>query len=183
LTLRTGDGKVRPDIPRQLPARFYIEAQELRNKLLRWRFENLFHIQSDESKLLALDPRLTQIGAPLYSVATDEGFRGRLLKFLGDQAEEHDGERPNAMVAEAIRQVLVNGPKLPATLTIKTVCDKANEIRADWQSCVEEFTSKRTGSLVRSLGFEPRRTNIGYQFSVTQAKLDELVGRYPPKFP
>jgi hypothetical protein len=183
LTLRTGDRQVRPDIPRQLPRVFSSEALALRNKLLRWRFDNFLKIQSDESKLLALEPRLTQIGAPLYSVATDDGFRERLVKFLGELAEEHDGERPNAIVAEAIRQLLANQHTWPATLTIKAVRDKANEVRVDWDSGAEEFTAKRAGGLVRSLGFETRRANTGYEFTVTKAKLGELVTQYPPKFP
>jgi hypothetical protein len=183
LTLRTGDGKVRPDIPRQLPSRFYTEAQDLRNKLLRWRFDNFFHIQADESKLLALQPRLTQIGTPLYAVSTDDGFRSRLVTYLEELAEDHAGERPNAMVAEAIRQLVAHEHTWPATLTVKAVCDKTNEVRTDWQSEAEEFSPRRTGGLVRSLGFETRRSNTGYHFTVTQPKLAELVERYPPKFP
>jgi hypothetical protein len=183
LTLRTGDRKVRPYIPRQLPRAFFVEALALRNKLLRWRFDDFLRIQSDESQLLALEPRLTQIGAPLYSVSTDDGFRARLVTYLEELAEDHAGERPNAMVAEAIRQLLVNTPKLPATLTIKAVCDKANEIRVDWETDVEEFTHKRSGGLVRSLGFESRRSNTGFRFTVTKAQLADLVARYPPKFP
>jgi hypothetical protein len=183
LTLRTGDRRVRPDIPRQLPAAFYAEALALRNKLLRWRFENFFRVQADESQLLALEPRLTQIGAPLYSVSADEGFRGRLVQFLGDQAEEHHAERPQAIVAEAIRQLLVNEQRWPATLTVKDVREKANEVGMDWETEAEGFTPKRTGGLVRSLGFETRRTNTGYHFTVTEPKLADLVARYPPKFP
>jgi len=80
LTLRTGDSKVRPDVPRQWV--FDAEALALRNKLLRWRFENLAPILTDESKLLSMEPRLTQIGAPLFSVSTDDNFRTELANFL-----------------------------------------------------------------------------------------------------
>ena len=182
LTLRTRDSKVRTDVPRQLPRAFDAEALALRNKLLRWRFENLSRIQTDESKLLALEPRLTQIGAPLFSVSTDEDFRTELVNFLGDQADEHHAERPQAIVAEAIRQLLVNVNKWPKALTVKDVSEKANEVRKDWETDAEEFTPKRTGGLVRSLGFETRRTNTGYYFTVTEPKLAELVARYPSKF-
>lgn len=182
LTLRTGDSKVRPDVPRQLPRAFDAEALALRNKLLRWRFENLARIVADESKLLALEPRLTQIGAPLYSVSTDDAFRAELVKFLGAQANEHHAEHPQAIVAEAIRQLLVNVNKWPASLTVKAVTGKANEVRTDWETDVEEFTAKRAGGLVRSLGFETHRTNTGYYFTVTEPKLAELVARYPPRF-
>jgi hypothetical protein len=55
ITLRTQEGNLRADIPRQLPAVFFTEALELRNKLLRWRFENYATIQADESQLLDLE--------------------------------------------------------------------------------------------------------------------------------
>src|SRR5262249_11271038 len=38
ITLEMGEQSLRGDIPRQLPPEFYSEAQELRNKLLQWRF-------------------------------------------------------------------------------------------------------------------------------------------------
>ena len=165
-----------------MPRAFDGEALALRNKLLRWRFENLARIVADESKLLALEPRLTQIGAPLFSVSTDEDFRAELVLFLSDQAEEHHAERPQAIVAEAIRQLLVNTNKWPAPLTVKAVSEKANEVRTDWDTDAEEFTPRRTGGLVRSLGFETHRANTGFHFTVTKPKFAELVARYPPRF-
>jgi hypothetical protein len=84
LTLETSERKVRPDIPRQLPAAFFVEAVQLRNKLLQWRFDNHKRIQVDESRLLDLEPRLTQIGTPIYSVSDDPDFRLRFLEFLGE---------------------------------------------------------------------------------------------------
>jgi len=179
LTLRTGDGKVRPEVPRQLPPEFHAEALALRNRLLRWRFENFRRIQTDESKLLDLEPRLTQIGTPLYAVSDDAGFRADLLKFLRHQADEQHAERPLTIVAEAIRQLLVNEWKWPATLTVKNVADKAAEVSIDWETeAAPSFTAKRTGPLVRSMGFETRRTATGYQFFVTKTKLAELATRY-----
>ena len=164
-------------MPRQLPSAFYSEALELRNKLLRWRFENFFRIQSDESQLLDLEPRLTQIGAPLYSVSTDDGFRTRLLKFLADQAEDQHAERPMTIVAEAIRRLLTNQVNWPATLAVKDVADRATVVSTDWVE-VAVYSPKRTGTLVRGLGFPTRRTGAGYQLAVPKAKHDEMIARY-----
>lgn len=179
LTLSTADHRIRPDIPRQLSGAFYVESQILRNKLLRWRFDKFFDIRSDESELLSLEPRLTQIGAPLYAVSTDDGFRARLLVFLADQADEQHGDRPQAIVAEAIRQLLVNEGRLPTVLTIKKVTETANEVSMDWDA-EGEFSAKRVGGLVRSLGFATRRTGRGFEFTVTEGKRDDLIARYPP---
>ena len=179
LTLRTAERKVRPDIPRQLPQAFYSEALVLRNKLLRWRFENLFRINSDESALLGLETRLTQIGAPLYSVSTDDGFRQRLLKFLADQAEEHNEDRPQRLVAVAIQQLLNGNQSWPVPLTVADVTNQLITVTTDLGSD-ETFSAKRAGSLIRSLGFTTRRTGTGYKFSVTKTQLDDLLARYPP---
>jgi hypothetical protein len=69
ITLNTTETKPRASVPRQLPPEFYPEARNLRNKLLQWRFDNYWLVQADESKLMALEPRLTQIGTPLGSIA------------------------------------------------------------------------------------------------------------------
>ena len=75
----------------------------------------------------------------------------------------------------------MNVNKWPSPLTVKAVSEKANEVRKDWNTDAEEFTPKRTGGLVRSLGFETNRTNAGFRFTVTKPKLAELVTPYPPK--
>jgi hypothetical protein len=179
LTLRTSDREIRPDIPRQLPARFKTEAQELRNKALRWRFENFHRIQADESQLLALEPRLTQIGTPLWAVSQDDGFRAELLKFLAEQSDDHRTDRPVVVVAEAIRLMLFYNGTWPAEMTVKEVAEKAAEVATGWDAeAGASFTPKRTGGLLRSLGFEPRRTAGGYQFSMSKAKYDALVANY-----
>jgi hypothetical protein len=179
LTLRTTDRKIRPDVPRQLPPAFEVEAQELRNKLLRWRFENFFKIQADESQLLHLEPRLTQIGTPLYAVSQDDGFRAELLNFLAKQADDQKNDRPQAIVAEAIRYLTWNVNVWPITLTAKEVADKAAEVSKDWGTADPAlFSPKRTGCLVRGLGFEPRRVTAGYQFSLREAVVDDLIKRY-----
>ncbi len=82
LTLETEKRELRTDIPRQLPPKFFEEARKLRNKLLGWRFENYHRIEVDESDLLHLEPRLTQIGTTIYNVSKDAGFRERFVKWL-----------------------------------------------------------------------------------------------------
>ena len=186
LTLRTSERKVRPDIPRQLPEAFYDEALELRNKLLRWRFENYARIECDESELLHLEPRLTQIGVPLYSVSRDPGFRARFLKFLADQADEQRDARPQGVIVEAIRQLVEMGKrKLPTVLGVKDVAEQANLVTlpddpeaATWPPEVK-FTARGAGPLLRVLGFVPERTRRGYEFELTEEVWKNLDERYP----
>src|SRR5262249_49101587 len=142
-----------------------------------WRFENYARIQADESALLALEPRLTQIGTPLYSVSTDAGFQARLVKFLGVQADDQRADRPLAVVAEAIHICVKGTTKWPATVTIRDVASYADQVSIDWDVGIT-FTPKRAGALVRSLGFQAYKKVSGYQFEVTAAQLGELVARY-----
>lgn len=175
ITLETPETSLRPDIPRQLPAAFFQEALDLRNKLLRWRFESVGSIESDESHLLRLEPRLTQIGTPLFSVATDSDFRTELLQFLASHAADQRAERPQAAVIEAIRQLLADNKS--QALAVKEVASRAGAIASEW-GLDERFSAKRVGHLVRSLGFCPRRTRHGYEFPATASAVRDLAERY-----
>lgn len=175
ITLETPEMTLRADIPRQLPPIFFQEALQLRNKLLMWRFDHLATIESDESQLLRLEPRLTQIGTPLFSVATDPEFRAELLRFLASHAADQRAERPQAAVVEAIRQLL--GESKSRTLGVKEVAKAAADIASSW-GLDERFAAKRVGHLVRSIGFSTRRTAHGYELTATAKAVSELVERY-----
>lgn len=181
ITLETAERRLRDDISRQLPLVFLTEAQELRNKLLRWRFESFARIQIDESPLRHLDPRMTQIGTPLYCVSDDQGFRHRLVAFLEKHATEERLERPQALVVEAIRSLIQTNGNI---LRVKGVANEAKRLieEGEWEGG-SALSEKRTGSLVRSLGFKPGRTREGYKFEVDQTRLAELVERYRPTEP
>jgi len=73
LTLRTGDYRIQPDIPRQLHAKFYAEGWHRATSCCVGDSSS-FRIKPDESQLLALEPRIEQIGTALYAVSTDDGF-------------------------------------------------------------------------------------------------------------
>ena len=175
ITLRTQERRIRRDIPRQLPQCFCEEARELRGKLLKWRFDNYHRIQSDESSLLSLEPRLTQIGAPIYSVSCDAGFKSRLVAFLAQHADEQRAERPQAVIVEAIRIEMSSLEKID--LGVKDLAIRASVVASGW-SIEGGFSPKRCGHLVRSLGFHPVRTREGYRFPVTKKELAELIFRY-----
>lgn len=95
LTYTPEERVLRSDIPRQLPARFWDEALDLRNYLLGWRFENFDAIRVDESPLIHLDARLAQIGTPIYGVTKDSVFREDYLRFLSEFGREDRAERPH----------------------------------------------------------------------------------------
>ena len=143
-----------------------------------WRFDNRARIQPDETPLLGLEPRLTQIGTPLYSISVDPQFQRELLEFLKSSADTQRAERPQAVIAEAISRVA--GGNGGARLAVKAVAQQAVNVASAW-GVEAEFTAKRVGSIIRSFGFETHRAGDGYHFSISAAKLRELRERYQTK--
>jgi hypothetical protein len=176
ITLEMDEHPLRRDIPRQLPPKFYVEAQDLRNKLLQWRFDNLNVVRPDESALLHLEPRLTQIGTPIYSVSTDDEFRRQFVQFLSDYGRKQQTEKPQAVVVEALAGLMIDAHT--KKLTVQEVTDAVNRI------CVgrgaTELSAKAVGGLLRSMGFKPTRTSDGYQITVGRGNLQALEVKYPP---
>jgi hypothetical protein len=190
LTYTPEERKLRDDVPRQLPGRFWDEALDLRNLLLGWRFQNFDALQVDETPLLHLDPRLTQIGTTLHSVTKDEVFRDDYLRFLSEFGQEDRAERPQSVVVEAMRDLVVQveencevytqlNTEPPTHLTVKAVADRANALLQERGG--NQMGPKRVGGILRSMGFKPQRARDGYRFSPDRKRIDELVEKYVPK--
>ncbi|MDP9160717.1 MAG: hypothetical protein M3O09_10895 [Acidobacteriota bacterium] len=176
LTLQTQERDIRKEVPCQLPPGFYEEASCLRDKLLMWRFQNFHRINADESKLLDLDGRLTQIGTPIYSVASDEKFRSQFLEYLRNYASEQKASKPQALVVEALLRLKSKGKN---TITVKEATEECNSVLRD-RGADEDLTPKRIGSVLRSVGFEKQRTNVGYKINleVHRKRLEQLAHDY-----
>jgi hypothetical protein len=190
--------KIRPDIPLQLPGNFGAEAQELRNMLLTWRFRNYHKISIDrsiESKLAGLEPRMIQILSPLVAVsAADLDFHTELKTFFTRYAAEQRADSPQALIVEAIRELAGANPG--KTLRVKDVAQRATELRLAQEPEAEveaikqgktaqgddspRFNERRTGHLLRSLGFTTVRTRNGYVLAVSAEQLRALAERFPP---
>jgi hypothetical protein len=175
LTLQTQERSVRKDIPRQLPGIFHEEARQLRNKLLGWRFDRFRSIQAEESDLLDLEPRLTQIGTPMYSVASDKEFRGQFLSYLRGYGGEQKARKPQALVVEALQHLLVGGK---TSASLKDITEGCNKMLTEREGDGEAWTGKRVGGLLRSMGFKPSRKKDGYNVTVDPTRLEQLVQEY-----
>jgi len=174
ITLETAERKLRDDIPRQLPPQFFDEARELRGKLLQWRFDNYHRISTDESKLRHLDPRLTQIGTPLYAVSEDEKFREQLIDYMGNSAQEVKSESLQALVLKAIKRLTKDGERI---LAVKAVAAACRQVSMDDEEYLD-ISPKKAGFLLRSLGFKLERKNTGTVFPVKPDRLKEMCERY-----
>lgn len=187
LTLRTEDLKsVDPKIPRQLPVEFYSEALELRNMCLQWRMDNLRSVVGDQTELMTLAPRMTQITIPLWAISPFDKFKKDLLSFLQDQGEQLKSNSPLAIIAEALRQGSVNstfiGPSGGSTvLSVKDIHEVASRLSGEWGAEIK-FTPKSVGGLLRSLGLVPFRNRMGMtEFSISKSTLNEITLRHKTK--
>jgi hypothetical protein len=195
LTLNTHQKPIRADVGLQVPRSFEDEARDLRNKLLTWRLRNYWHVNVDrsmESKLSRLEPRMIEIIGPLIAVSNDPEFHAELIEFCRNYTAQQRADSPQAIIVQAIR-LLSKGST--TVLSVQEVAQRASLLREaeEPQAALEAmkssrtgngeepvfFTARRAGYLIRALGFNPMRTNTGFRFDVTEAKLRELDSRYP----
>jgi hypothetical protein len=79
LTEEMGRGRLRGDVPINLPQEYADEAFMLRNKLLLYRLRNYSQVAIDPSVIdRTLEPRLNQIFVPLMSIVRDSTFKDEL---------------------------------------------------------------------------------------------------------
>jgi hypothetical protein len=162
LTLETKEQKVSPHIPLQLPLTFDQEALALRNKLLKWRFDNFDRVTVKEEGLRDLFARSGQIGASLAAVAPDEQWTNKLIGFLRRLDEARDEESPKAMVERALK-AMSTGARTSAK--VGEVAECVNTERKGLG--LELLTDRKVGGILRSLSFAPKRTNQGYVIALT----------------
>ncbi len=107
LTEEIGQGRLRSDIPINLPDAWTDEARALRNQLLAFRFEHWHQERPTEPFVdRGLEPRLNQVFTPLLAVLNDESARANLrtcARRLQQQLVSDRGLELEARVLEIIR--------------------------------------------------------------------------------
>jgi hypothetical protein len=166
LTLETREQKVSPHIPLQLPLTFDQEALALRNKLLKWRFDNFHRVTVKEEGLRNLFARSGQIGASLAAVAPDEQWMKKLVDFLQRFDESRNEESPKGMVVRALKRMSLATFLSPPRTSAKVgeIAESVNSERKELG--LEPLTDRKVGGILRSLGHTPKRTNVGYVISL-----------------
>jgi hypothetical protein len=108
-----GQGKLRRDIPLNLPPSFEEEALHLRNKLLLFRFQNLGKPRSLAETLPdTIEPRLRQIFAPLLSTIENPETRREVVALAEDYGRTivlDRGLELEAQVLEVLRELSAGG--------------------------------------------------------------------------
>src|SRR5262249_9207818 len=106
ITEDMGSRPLRSDVPINLPESFKKEAQQLRNKLLLFRFHKWRTTKLNSSLVdRSLEPRLNQILVPLLSIISDEKLREE-LRVISRSAQSaliaSRGSLPEAHALEAL---------------------------------------------------------------------------------
>ena len=116
ITEETGSRPLPPHIPIHTPDTLALEAQQLRNRLLGWRFQERLRVQTDPTRLIeGAEPRLNQTALALLSLVDDPTLRSEIAAFLRDGYDTltaERGDRLETVMLEVIVELFVSAPAL-----------------------------------------------------------------------
>jgi len=160
LTEVLGGRSLRGDIPISLPRAFEKEAEDLRNKLLSYRFRR-FGVPHEPAMTSesGMEPRRAQIIAPLLSIATTDDARERIRAFANGRMEatHRTGSAAEREVLSAVKSVLLDAS---TALTLAAVAEQFDEM---WGKRYGIDVSPRwIGSILRRMNVRPQKSNGVY---------------------
>jgi hypothetical protein len=166
----------RRDLPLILPPTFEEEAMALRSKLLSYRLDKVREVRAwvpAVFHLNGLDPRLSQIIAPLKRTITDKAACQELDRFAREYQQELVVNRGLGIEARVLRAIigLHNAGKV---LRMGSIAEEANR-----EEGAEPLSAKVVGQVVRdSLHLPVHKAKGRYEASWDQQKIDALIGHY-----
>lgn len=168
---------VREDIPITLPKDFHDEAQELRNKLLLWRFRNYGRPRFPEAHIdQKVDKRISQIFVPLLCLVTDQDIRARIAGLARDKSEEMRSDRGFQSEADVLASIQACLPdESPSITAITQAFIKQSALAYD-----KPISPKWIGSVIRKkLRLRTRKKHGVYVLGEGQTnQLKRLFGKY-----
>lgn len=169
-----GSSSLRKDIPRRLSDEFYMEARELRNKLLMWRFKNYRkELIFDETGIEGIHPRLHQIAIPLLTIIEDEEMKDSLRQFVKEYDGELAADRGQSWEADITLAILkIQEKRSGDLLTVKEITEEANSL-LDFTD--DNLHAKKVGWIMRTkLHLKTYRARNGYTLSLIKNR-EKLV--------
>ena len=147
------------DIPVNLNKDFENESIQLKNKLLRYRYDNWNKIEFFNERIEWLESRLNQIINPLLSVCSDEDNRAVIILNSFNFQEELLKDRFLSLQGRIFK-------------AIKSLSEKNTEIEYwDIIRMIEnefKISNRRLGSILKAHQIQVRRKNTGFIFSVQE---------------
>lgn len=180
LTEEMGQGRLREDVPINLPESHREEALMLRNKLLLFRLRNLRKPRTlEEAVDRSLEPRLAQIFSPILSIIEDPQAREDLKELARRYNRELVSDRGmeiEAQLLEVIRDLAASSAD--GRLTVKEIAGLfADRHGEDYE---RKVTGRWVGSVLRKkLNLKPWKTNGVFVISAFEsARLNHLYDKY-----
>jgi hypothetical protein len=178
-TEETGRRPLRADIPIHLPGEMKSEALALRNRLLHFRFCNLFTIKPDPTVLMeGVEPRLNQTASSLLSLIDDVALREEIqTAFVAQYADTlcERSETAEARVLKAATAAFASADG--ANVSVADVADLFNNEHA------AEYGGPRSnrwiGHILRTrLHLTTHKSDGVYVISATEKpKIEALIAR------
>lgn len=168
----------RPGIPLSLPEAFHSEALALRNQLLSFRFRNLL-VPRDMERAThpEIEPRISQVFAPLLAVIADRGARERLVDLAKAASRRMRAER-SASVEAQLLDIIFDMWRDSLPLGVKTIAEQfAERFGADYQ---RPITPRWIGAQLRSrLSLTPVKSHGTFVIpALEESRLLPLFQRY-----
>lgn len=166
----------RRDVPLILPPTFEEEALALRSKLLSYRLDKVRGVRAWVPAVYhvnGLDPRLSQIIAPLKRTITDEETCKALDQFAREYQQELVVNRGLGVEARVLRAIL-GLHNVGKVLRMGMIAEEANREEGS-----EPLTAKVVGNIVRdSLRLPVHKAKGRYETKWEQSQMDALSNYY-----
>ena len=175
-----GSSSLRKDIPRTLDESFYQQAQQIRNKLLMWRFDNYFKPLNKREELIeGIHPRLNQIVVPLLTIIKDLGIREQLKGFIVKYNSELVADRGMSWESDIVLAVL--RLEYQKKLTEPTVKEITDELNREIDIGEDTLQPRKVGWYLRAkLQLKTEKTRRGFILNIARnrKRLDMWKERY-----
>lgn len=178
LTIEMRQRPLRADIPIHLPDSLAVEARELRNKLLAWRFKARQTIEPNSGRLIeGMSPRLNQMALPLLSLIDEPDLRAKIAESLSGQEHRLRAEQQRTAQALAVRALAdAFGTASAPYVSIAEVTRRYNELS---DNNALPLSNKAVGAIVRRLGLTAKKSRGVYVISQNaRHEIEQLAARY-----
>lgn len=175
ITEHTGGRPLRADIPIHLPDSLAVEARELRNALLAWRFHARRTVKVAPDRLIAgASPRLNQTALALLALVDDPALRHEIATHLvGEQGARH-APGYEARIAHALCAAFEE-----TTAPFVSVADVTERFNSSSEEFHLPITNKAVGAMVRRLGIATTKSRGIYVIPQGErSRLASIAARY-----
>jgi hypothetical protein len=175
ITIELTKGRIRPDIPMNLPPRFEEEALIIRNQLLMYRLREAGQpVATDDPVLRTLEPRIAQVFSSLLASVGSERERSTILSIARASSTDLVALRSESVEASVLEALVTLRTSLTGSIPVKLIARELLE-----RDTGASLSPRAIGAVLRRLGLTPRKRHGNYVLPVEDlAPIPELLIRY-----